>query len=608
LTDFKDLKRTHTCGELRKKDAGKTVILNGWVRKWRNHGGLLFIDLRDRYGITQVVFKPDLVDEKTMNEASHLRAEYVISVEGEVRERPEGMANKDLATGEIEVIAKKMTILNESKTPPFEIEEETNAEEELRLKYRYLDLRRPPLQERIRIRYMATKAVRDYLDSQGFYEIETPLLIRSTPEGARDFIVPSRVNPGKFYALPQSPQLLKQILMISGFDKYFQIARCLRDEDLRADRQPEHTQIDMEMSFVTEEDVFSVVEGMMAYVFKKVLDVELKTPFPRMKYKEAMEKFGIDKPDTRFEMEIKDLTESVSGSEFKVFSETIKNQGKVCGINFKGGAKLSRKEIDYFDEFVKKAGAKGLVFLARSSEGFKSPITKHVNPEELSSIAQALNQEVGDIAFIVADQRKVVLESLGKLRLEIAHKYDLIDKTKWNFLWIYEFPLFEYNQEEKRFDAMHNIVTRPYQEDIEKLELGFKSNLPLDHEDHPWRNIRARQYDLVLNGTEIASGGIRNHKRELQQKILNVLGIDDQRAEEMFGFLLRALEYGAPPHAGIAPGLDRIVAWMTGSDSIREVIAFPKTTAAQSLMDSAPSEVDEKQLKELGIKIVDRGQ
>ena len=377
---------------------------------------------------------------------------------------------------------------------------------------------------------------------------------------------------------------------------------------MRADRQPEHTQIDMEMSFVTEEDVFSVVEGMMAYVFKKVLNVELKTPFPRMKYKEAMEKFGTDKPDTRFEMEINDLTESVSGSEFKVFSETIKNQGKVCGINFKGGAKLSRKEIDYFDEFVKKAGAKGLVFLARSSEGFKSPITKHVNPEELSSIAQAINQEVGDIAFIVADQRKVVLESLGKLRLEIAHKYDLIDKTKWNFLWIYEFPLFEYNQEEKRFDAMHNIVTRPYQEDIEKLELGFKSNLPLDHEDHPWRNIRARQYDLVLNGTEIASGGIRNHKRELQQKILNVLGIDDQRAEEMFGFLLRALEYGAPPHAGIAPGLDRIVAWMTRSDSIREVIAFPKTTAAQSLMDSAPSEVDEKQLKELGIKIVDRGQ
>jgi aspartyl-tRNA synthetase len=604
LTNFNELKRTHTCGELRKSDVGKTVILNGWVRKWRNHGGLLFIDLRDRYGITQLVFKPDLVDEKTMNEAIHLRAEYVISVEGEVNERPEGMANKDMTTGEIEVIAKKMTILNESKTPPFEIEEETNAEEELRLKYRYLDLRRPPLQERIKIRHQATKAVRDYLDSQGFYEIETPLLIRSTPEGARDFIVPSRVNPGKFYALPQSPQLLKQILMISGFDKYFQIARCLRDEDLRADRQPEHSQIDMEMSFVTEEDVFSAVEGMMAYVFKKVLNVEIKTPFPRLKFKEVMERFGIDKPDTRFEMEIKDLTESVSGSEFKVFSETHKNQGVVCGINFKGGAKLSRKEVDQLDEFAKKSGAKGLIFLARLSDGFKSPITKYVNPEELSSIGQALNQEVGDIAFIGADQRKVVLESLGKLRLEIARKYNLIDKTKWNFLWVYEFPLFEYNPEEKRFDAMHNIVTMPYQEDVEKLDLGFKSNLPSDHPDHPWRNIRAHQYDLVLNGMEIASGGIRNHKRELQQKVLNVLGIDDQRAEKMFGFLLKALEYGAPPHGGIAPGLDRIVAWMTGSDSIREVIAFPKTTAAQSLMDSAPSEVDEKQLKELGIKIV----
>jgi aspartyl-tRNA synthetase len=606
--EFKNLKRTHTCGELRKKDAGKTVILNGWVRKWRNHGGLLFIDLRDRYGVTQVVFKPDLLDQKTMNEAAHLRAEYVVSVEGEVNERPEGMANKDLPTGDIEVIVKKMTVLNESKTPPFEIEEETNANEELRLKYRYLDLRRSPLQEKIKIRHRATKAVRDFLDSQGFYEIETPLLIRSTPEGARDFVVPSRVNPGKFYALPQSPQLLKQILMISGFDKYFQIARCLRDEDLRADRQPEHTQIDMEMSFVTEDDVFSVAEGMMAYVFKKVLGVEVKTPFPRLKFKEAMERFGTDKPDTRFEMEIRELTESVSESEFKVFSETVKNQGVVCGINFKGGAKLSRKEIDQLEESVKKCGAKGLISLARLSEGFKSPISKYVKPEELSSITQKLNLEEGDIAFIIADQPRVVLESLGRLRLDIANKYNLIDKSKWDFLWIYEFPLFEYNKEEKRFDAMHNIVTMPYEEDAEKLDLGFKSNLPLDHKDHPWRNIRAYQYDLVLNGTEIASGGIRNHKRELQQKILSVLGIDKQRAEKMFGFLLRALEYGAPPHGGIAPGLDRIVALMTGSDSIREVIAFPKTTAAQSLMDAAPSEVDEKQLRELGIRIVQSGQ
>ena len=600
--EFKHLKRTHTCGDLGKENVGMKVTLNGWVHRWRDHGGLLFIDLRDRYGLTQVVFKPDLLDQKTMNEAAHLRAEYVISVEGEVNERPEGMANKDMPTGEIEVIAKKMTVLNESKTPPFEIEEETNANEELRLKYRYLDLRRSPLQERIKVRYKATKAVRDYLDSQGFYEIETPLLMRSTPEGARDFIVPSRVNPGKFYALPQSPQLLKQILMISGFDKYFQIAHCLRDEDLRADRQPEHTQIDMEMSFVTEDDVFAVIEGMMAYVFRELLDVEVKTPFPRFKFKEAMERFGTDKPDTRFELEIRELTESVSESEFKVFSETVKNRGIVCGINFKGGAKLSRKEIDQLEQLVKKSGAKGLIFLARLSEDFKSPIKKYVKPEELSSIVQKLNLEEGDIAFIIADQARVVLESLGKLRLEVGRKYNLAEKARWDFLWIYEFPLFEYNHEEKRFDAMHNIVTMPYEEDIEKLNSGFKSDLPPDHEDHPWRDIRAHQYDLVLNGTEIASGGIRNHKRELQQKILNVLGIDDQRADKMFGFLLTALEYGAPPHGGIAPGLDRIVALMTGSDSIREVIAFPKTTAAQSLMDAAPSEVDEKQLRELGIR------
>lgn len=603
IEDFSKLKRTHTCGELRKNHTGQKVILNGWVNRWRDHGGLLFIDVRDRYGLTQVVFNPQTLPAETFQTASHLRGEDVVSVTGTVRPRPPGAVNQELETGEIEVEASQLAVLNKSNTPPFEITENPDCTEELRLKYRYLDLRRPPLQYRIKMRHKIAKAVRDCLDRAGFYEIETPLLIRSTPEGARDFIVPSRVNPGKFYALPQSPQLFKQILMIAGFDRYFQLARCLRDEDLRADRQPEHTQIDIEMAFVTLDDVFATVEGLMSSVFQACLGAEIGSPFPRLKYKEALERFGSDKPDTRFGLELFDLSEELRGSEIRFFQETLRSNGKILALNFKEGSQLTRKEIDGLEEVAKSAGAKGLAWIASSSEGVKSPLAKYLKEGEVSAILKKGNVQAKDLVLLVADSFKTAAGSLGKVRLEIAKRYNLIEKNKWNFLWVYEFPLFEYNPPEERFEAMHNIVTSPYAEDIPKLEEGFVSKQPSDSPEHPWANIRANQYDLVLNGTELASGGIRNHRRDLQNKIFNVLGMTDQQAERKFGFLLQALEYGAPPHGGIALGFDRLVALMTGVDSIREVIAFPKTTSAQSLMDSCPAEVEERQLKELKIKL-----
>jgi len=606
VSELAGMQRTHNCGVLRASNAGEIVRLNGWVHRWRDHGGLLFVDLRDRYGITQVVFRPEKLDETVMKTAAHMRAESVIAVEGTVGHRPEGMVNSDMPTGEIEVIASRLAILNPSKTPPFEIEEETTASEELRLKYRYLDLRRSYLKDKIILRHETNLSIRNYLHQKGFLEIETPMLMRSTPEGARDYVVPSRVNKGKFYALPQSPQLLKQILMIAGFDKYFQLARCLRDEDLRADRQPEHTQIDMEMSFVTLDDVFAATEGLMQHIFQDVLGVKVRTPFPRLTYAEAMSMFGVDKPDTRYAMPIVDLSDKVADSGFKVFSETVAAGRKVMALCAPDKATLSRKQVGEWENIAKSYGAKGLAYILLAEDEPKSPILKFLTVETLDQITQAMAAKVGDAIFIVADEQLSCQKILGQLRTEMARQWDMTDSDIFNFLWVYEFPLFEYNPEAGRFDAMHNIVTSPYEDDLPLLDEGFAGQMPLDDPNHPWARIRANQYDLVLNGTEIASGGIRNHRRDIQQKILNVLGIDDQRAEKMFGFLLEALEFGAPPHGGIAPGLDRILAVMTKSESIRDVIAFPKTTAAQSLMDGAPAEIDPAQLQELGLTIRDQ--
>ncbi len=584
---------------------GQKVILNGWVQEYRNLGGLLFIDLRDRYGITQAVFHPEKVTKEVMKQASACRHEYVVAVKGEVRARPQGTINPNMKTGSVKVEGSEIEILSTSETPPFEIADLTNAREELRLEYRYLDLRREPMKDKIRIRHEAALAVREYLSSQGFYEIETPMLIRSTPEGARDYVVPSRVQKGRFYALPQSPQLLKQILMISGFDKYFQLARCLRDEDLRADRQPEHTQIDMEMSFVAQDDIFTVAENMMAHLWNKVLGIKIDTPFPRHTFDEVVNRWGIDKPDTRFGMELVELSDIVSNCGFKIFTSALVSGGRVKGVRYEGGGSLSRKQIDDLEKIAKEYGANGLAYLLRPQENeVKSPILKFVGEQLAHKILERADAKAGDAVIIIADKPLKTESILGQLRLYIGKKKNLIDRSRWDFLWVTRFPLFEYDETNDTFNAMHNIVSSPCEEDLNLLEEGFTTKIDRRDPNHPWHRIHANQYDLVLNGVEIASGGIRIHCSELQKKILNILGLSDERAEKMFGFLLKALRYGAPPHGGLAPGFDRIVALMTGTDSIRDVIAFPKTTNAASLMDGAPSPIDQDQLNELGLAIV----
>jgi aspartyl-tRNA synthetase len=591
LDAMEPLKRSHNCGELRKEDAGTNAVLMGWVHRRRNLGGLLFVDLRDRFGDTQIVFRPDTGD--VFDRAGDLGAEYVIAVWGEVLERPEGTVNPDLPTGEIELHAEEIKVLNSSETPPFVLEEPIKASDELRLEYRYLDLRRPHMQRLIEARHKAAQATRSYLSSHGFLEVETPMLAKKTPEGARDFIVPSRVHRGKVYALPQSPQLYKQILMVSGCDRYFQIARCLRDEDLRADRQPEHTQIDFEMSFVTEDDVFAAAEGLMQAIWREVRGEEIEIPFPRLAYREAMGRYGTDKPDVRFGMEHIDVTDLLCETEFKVFRSVAEAGGAVKCLNVAGAGGWSRSEIDRKEEFAKKWGAKGLAW-AKPAEGrLTGGISKFLSDAEASGIRERAEAKDGDLLLFVADERKLVNEVLGKLRLTLRDELGLVSPDTFAFVWITDFPLFAWNEDVGAWEAEHHMFSMPREEDMESLETD------------PGQ-VLGRLYDLVCNGLEIASGSIRIHRRDIQERVMKVVGIDKADAERRFGFLLKALDYGAPPHGGLAPGLDRIVMLLTGEDSIRDTIAFPKTYSGISLMDGAPSEAEPEVLKELGIEIVER--
>ena len=587
---MKGLHRSHRCTEVSVANVGEKVTVMGWVQKRRNLGSLIFIDLRDRSGLLQIVFDEDSVGADGFAKAGTLRSEFVVAVEGTVQKRTAAV-NENLKTGDIEVIATSLRILSEAQTPPFAIEENSQTKEEIRLKYRYLDLRRPDIQKNLMLKSKVLRLMRDFMAEEGFLEIETPILCKSTPEGARDYLVPSRVHQGNFYALPQSPQLFKQLLMASGYDRYFQIARCFRDEDLRADRQPEFTQADMELSFVDIDDVIEVNERLLQYVFKEAIGVDISLPLPRMPWQEAMDRFGSDKPDTRFGMELVDVSETVKGCGFGVFTGALEAGGSVRGINAEGQAGMPRKKIDKLVEFAKGCGAKGLAYLAVNEDGsYKSSFAKFMTEEELKALVEKMNGKPGDLLLFAADKNKIVWNVLGALRLQLGEELGLIDENQYNFLWVTEFPLLEWSDEENRFMAMHHPFTMPMEEDWDKIDTDPGA-------------VRAKAYDIVLNGTELGGGSVRIHQDDIQEKMFEVLGFTKERAHEQFGFLLDAFSYGVPPHAGLAYGVDRMIMHMVHADSIRDVIAFPKVKDASDLMSEAPGKVDEKQLEELGIKV-----
>ena len=591
METLEGMKRTHHCGELRQTEVGQEVVVCGWVSRRRDHGGLIFVDLRDRSGFVQIVYDEAAMNAGTFHKAESLRSEFVIGVRGKVRARSADTVNPKMDTGTIEIVCNELRILNKAKTPPFYIQDNLDVDEMLRLKYRFLDLRRPEMQRNIILRHRVTKIMRDYFDRNGFLEIETPMLCKSTPEGARDFLVPSRLNPGMFYALPQSPQIYKQILMVAGFEKYFQIVRCFRDEDLRADRQPEFTQLDIEMSFIDQETILTMMEGMMTELFDKAIGAKIPGPFLRMAWDDAMERYGSDKPDLRFGMELMDISAYMKGSEFKVFESVLQNGGQVKVINVEDYANIPRRELDGLVEYVKGYGAKGLAWIQYTEEGIKSPFKKFYSDETFEQIKEACHAKTGDLLLVIADKPLVVAQSLGALRLEMGRRRHLIDPDKLCFLWVVDFPMFEYSEEEKRWKAMHHPFTAPRDEDIQYLKTD------------PGR-VKANAYDMVLNGVEIGGGSLRIYNSDLQEQVFEAVGLTPEVAHAKFGFMMDAFQFGTPPHGGLAFGLDRLVMLMAKRDSIRDVIAFPKTQSASDVMAHAPSEVEDKQLKELAIRTI----